>query len=181
MRTHSILVAFLLMSASLFSQISVQVNSDGTHTVLHHHGNTIIGINTDGSQSIMHQNGNMITGINSDGTHSTGHVNGNMLVMVNSNGTHSAAIVNGNIINIMDSNGKSSVIHHHGNIGVQNNADGTQNIFHFPVSMNESDFTFQFGVHENIFSNFFRSIFDDNNEAEIETWRILSKYFLLIY
>lgn len=181
MKTHLILVACFLMSASLFAQISVQVNSDGTHTVLHRHGNTIIGINPDGSQSIMHQNGNMITGINSDGTHSTGHVNGNMLVMVNSNGTHSTAIVNGNMINMMDSNGKSSVIHHHGNMGVQNNSDGTQNIFHFPVSIDGSEAALQFGIQENIFSNFFRSIFEDNNEIEIETWKILSKYFLLIY
>ncbi len=157
MRTHSILFAVSLMSASLFSQISVQINSDGTHTVLF-------------------QNGNMLTGINPDGTHSVGHINGNMLVISNSNGTQSTGFINGNMINIMHSDGKSSVIHQHGNMAVQSNSDGTQDVIHF-----HNEAAIELWSSNKIFRRIIKAIEHDEDASNIKACMLLSKYLLLIY
>jgi CDGSH-type Zn-finger protein len=102
-------ISFLSVQAQT---TSIQVNPDGTHTIIHHSGNTAVQVNPDGLHSVVHFSGNTGVRVNPDGSHSTIHRNGNSTVVVNPDGTH-------------------TVILHNGSTGIQVNPDGTHTtIFH---------------------------------------------------
>jgi hypothetical protein len=72
------------------AQVSVVVNPDGTHSVVHQNGNTGVIVNPDGTHSTLTQNGNTAIIVNSNGTHSIiPATNTNTMILVNPNGTHS--------------------------------------------------------------------------------------------
>lgn len=86
-----LVLGFLLCGAGVAqAQVSVIVNPDGTHSVLHQNGNTGVVVNPDGSHSVLHQNGSTAVLVNPNGTHSVvPNTDTNPTVLVNPNGTHS--------------------------------------------------------------------------------------------
>jgi len=93
------------------SGTSIQVNPDGTHTVINHHGNNSVAVNPDGTHTVIHHHGNNSIAVNPDGTHTVIHHHGNNSIAVNPDGSH-------------------TVIHHHGNNDVAVNPDGTHAVIH---------------------------------------------------
>jgi hypothetical protein len=85
-------LSFLLLIASLAAkaqtETSIEVNPDGTHTVVFHNGNTAIKVNPDGTHSTVFRNGNTSTQVNPDGSHTVIFHNGNINTQVNPDGTH---------------------------------------------------------------------------------------------
>jgi hypothetical protein len=92
MKKVVIVFVSILMSTISFSQgVSIQVNPDGTHSVIHNsNGNIAIQVNPDGTHSVIHNNnGNVAIKVNPDGTHSVIHNNnGNVAIQVNPDGSH---------------------------------------------------------------------------------------------
>lgn len=102
-----------------FSQgTSVIVNPDGTHSVVHYHGNTSTQINSNGTHSIatataiFHHGNGMSTKVDADGMHSTIFHHGNtMATQVNPDGIH-------------------SIIHHYGYTSIQDDPKGKATVLH---------------------------------------------------
>jgi hypothetical protein len=93
----TLLLLSILISTISFSQgVSVQVNLDGTHSVInnsnivHHTENVAVKVNSDGSHSVIYNStGNVAIQVNPDGAHSVIHnSNGNVAIQVNPNGDH---------------------------------------------------------------------------------------------
>jgi hypothetical protein len=76
--------------------VSIQVNPDGTHSVIHNtDGNVAIKVNPDGSHSVIHNNENIAIQVNPNGSHtvvhriSIGNDRSAGLLWVNPDGSHS--------------------------------------------------------------------------------------------
>ncbi|TDQ19039.1 hypothetical protein DFQ04_0856 [Algoriphagus boseongensis] len=85
---YPILFFIFIWSTALKAQ-SVIVNPDGTHSVIHDHGNTQVIVNPNGTHSILLGTGNIKTLVNPDGTHSQLIDHGATKILVNPNGNHS--------------------------------------------------------------------------------------------
>ena len=90
-----------------------------------------IQVNPDGTHSMIFNNGNISTVVNPDGTHSVMFNNGNTATQINPDGTHSVVINNGDISTVVNPDGTHSVIFNNGNTATQINPDGTQTFTHF--------------------------------------------------
>lgn len=66
----TLLIAFVCISTNAFSQ-QIQVNPDGSHTIIQTNGNTSTIVNPDGSHSTKHSHGNNSIIVNPDGSHTT--------------------------------------------------------------------------------------------------------------
>jgi hypothetical protein len=110
-RRHLLFVFFMLTALATKAQTapSVQVNPDGTHTVVHHAGSTSIQVNPDGTHSSIFHHGSTSTRVNPNGTHSVIFHNGSTSTQVNPDGTH-------------------SVLFHIGPAATQVNPDGTHTV-----------------------------------------------------
>ena len=102
-----IIFLFFALFINLCIAQTIQVNPDGTHTIIYDNGNTSTQVNPDGTHTIIFNNGNTSTQVNPDGTHTTIFHNGNTSIQVNPDGTH-------------------TIIYHNGNTSTQVNPDGTQ-------------------------------------------------------
>src|SRR4030042_1315984 len=65
------IVAFGLMTVNYTYAQTIQVNPDGTHTIIFDNGSTSTQINPDGTHTIYMNQGNHIVKINPDGTNAT--------------------------------------------------------------------------------------------------------------
>jgi hypothetical protein len=90
-KTGLFLFLLFLLCYNGFSQ-TIQVNPDGTHTVIINQGSKSIQVNPDGSHTIILHNENTSAKINPDGTHSVIHHNNNTSTEVNPDGTHTQII-----------------------------------------------------------------------------------------
>lgn len=102
---NTISLLTLLVAGILHSQ-TVQVNPDGTHTVVHQtDSNTSVQVNPDGTHTVTTAH----VKVNPDGTHTVVHEGKAASVEVNPDGTH-------------------TVVHHNETNPVQVNPDGTHTI-----------------------------------------------------
>jgi hypothetical protein len=102
-----LILSLLLCSAGVVqAQVSVIVNPDGTHSVVHQNGNTSVIVNSNGTHSTLTQNGNTAIIVNPNGTHSIiPNTETNPMVLVNPNGTHSIIQRTGTITTVTGSEG----------------------------------------------------------------------------
>lgn len=103
------LVIFFAITISILSVCNaqtVQVNPDGTHTIIYNNGSTSTQINPDGTHTQVFHHGSTSTQVNPDGSHSTIFHNGATSTQVNPDGSH-------------------TIIFNHGNTSAQVNPDGT--------------------------------------------------------
>lgn len=111
MKKHLILSFLLCATGVARAQVSIIVNPDGTHSVLHQNGNTGVVVNPDGSHSVLHQNGSTAVLVNPNGTHSVvPNTDTNPTVLVNPNGTHSIIQRTGSITTVTSPEGTSAFI-----------------------------------------------------------------------
>ena len=68
-----LLIVFAPLTFCQGQNSTIQVNSDGTHTIIYHNGNTSTQVNPDGTHTLIHHNGNTSTQVNSQGTHTVIH------------------------------------------------------------------------------------------------------------
>lgn len=102
-------VIFLSISIHILSVCNaqtVQVNPDGTHTVIFNNGSTSTQVNPDGTHTQVFHHGSTSTQVYPNGMHSTIFHNGGTSTQVNPDGSH-------------------TIIFHHGNTSTQINPDGT--------------------------------------------------------
>lgn len=83
-----VVLFFAMLSSGLYAQ-SIIVNPDGTHSVVHGHGDNKVIVNPDGTHSVIMGSGSSKIMVNPDGTHSLIIGDGNSKIIVNPNGTHS--------------------------------------------------------------------------------------------
>lgn len=117
-----IAAAFILFSGYCKAQ-SVQVNPDGTHTIIINNGSTSTQVNPDGTHTIIINNGSTSTQINPDGTHTQIINHGSSSTQINPNGTITNIVHNGTTSSTQfNPDGTITSIVHNGNISTP---DGT--------------------------------------------------------
>ena len=79
---------FAMLSSGLYAQ-SIIVNPDGTHSVVHEHGDNQVIVNPNGTHAVIMGSGTSKIMVNPDGTHSLIIGDGNSKIIVNPSGTHS--------------------------------------------------------------------------------------------
>ena len=96
---HLMILSFLSWLPSCLAGQTIQVNADGTQTLIVNEGSyPYIQVNPDGSHTLIYDNGCTQTWVNPDGTHSVMmHANTQTPVLVNPDGTHTQIFRNGNI------------------------------------------------------------------------------------
>jgi hypothetical protein len=85
-----LILGFLLCGAGVArAQVSIIVNPDGTHSVLHQNGNTGVVVNPNGTHSVIpNTDTNPTVLVNPNGTHSIIQRTGNTATVTGPKGTH---------------------------------------------------------------------------------------------
>ncbi|WP_125921617.1 hypothetical protein [Hymenobacter lapidarius] len=106
-----LLLALVLYAGSVQAQVSVLVNPEGTHSVIHQNGNSGVVVNPNGTHSILTQTGNTAIITNSNGTTTViPDLSANPTVIVNADGTHSVLHRNGNTAVLVGPGGKHKLL-----------------------------------------------------------------------
>jgi CDGSH-type Zn-finger protein len=106
---------------------TVQVNPDGTHSIIHNNGNTSTQVNPDGTHTVIFHNGNSSTQVNPDGTHTVIFHNGNSSTQVNPDGTHTVTYHQGTTSTQVNPDGTQTQIYQLGNTNVSAGSTGSIN------------------------------------------------------
>lgn len=111
MKTLVFVIIFISFELKGISQTpTIQVNPDGTHTVIFDFGSNSIQVNPDGTHSVIFHHESISTQVNADGTHTSIFHNGNTSTKVNPDGTHTIVFHNGSTTIQVHQDGSHSVI-----------------------------------------------------------------------
>lgn len=141
-KTSALLTLIWMVAFGYVQGATIQINPDGSHTLIQHDGDISTQINPDGTETIVYHNGNTSTQVNPDGTHILIHRHGNISTQINPDGTHTVIYHDGDTSTQIDPDGTETIVHHNGNISTQLNPDGSQTIIHLneiPVTPIEAE------------------------------------------
>ena len=113
MKAQLLFLTLFIFSTAVKAQTgtSIQVNPDGTHTVVHHNGNSAIQANSDGTHSTIFHNGNTSTRVNPNGTHTITFHSEHTSTQINPDGTHTAIFHNKNSSTQVNPDGTHTIIY----------------------------------------------------------------------
>lgn len=118
-----IIFCLFLIFINFCNAQTIQVNPDGTHTVIFNHGSTSTQVNPDGTHSVIFNHGITSTQVNPDGTHTVIFQNGNTSTQVNPDGTHTTIFHNGITSTQVNPDGTHTSIFQYGNTSTHWNQD----------------------------------------------------------
>lgn len=171
MPARFIIFSLFLIFINLCIAQTIQVNPDGTHTVIFDHGSTSTQVNPDGTHSVIFNHGSTSTQVNPDGTHTVILHNGNTSTQVNPDGTHTLIFNSGNKSTQLNPDGTHTSIYQYGNTSTHLNQGQKKTVTKTDNSVSENSSLF-YPDNEN---NNEDSILQLVNDTTITNQRVQSK------